>query len=98
MILKFESIYLYVSELTTMKQVLLVSAITYFLICLYFGTQWLIFARRNLNSTPEEVFLSFTVLLLVTIFSPLAIPFYYYQIFKKRKLNSSEDRRQKAEG
>ncbi len=82
-ILEFESIYLHVSELTTIKQVLLVSAITYLLICLYFGSRWLIFARHNLNSTPEEVFLSFTILLLVIIFSPLAIPFYCYQIIKK---------------
>jgi hypothetical protein len=72
-----------------MQQSILIVAIAYLLMFLYFGSRWLIFARRNFNSTPEEIFLSSIILLLVTILSPLTIPFSCYQIIKKRKLNQS---------
>jgi hypothetical protein len=87
---KSELINLYVfPPLTIVKQSILVLTIAYLLMCLYFGSRWLLFARRNLNSTPENIFLAFIVLLLVTIFSPLTIPFSCYQIIKKRKKNQS---------
>jgi multisubunit Na+/H+ antiporter MnhB subunit len=66
---------------------MLVFAIAYLLMLFYFGSRWLIFARRNLESTPIEVFLSIIILLLVTIFFPLIIPFYWYKIIKKRQTN-----------
>jgi hypothetical protein len=85
----FELVLLYAfPQFPTVKQTIPILAIAYLLIFFYFGSRWLIFARNNLKSTPDEVFLSLIVLLLVTIFFPFTIPFYLYQIVKKQKLNN----------
>jgi len=52
------------------------SIIIYLLISLYFARNWLKFFKSSSTPTPENYFLSFIILVIITISWPLVVPLY----------------------
>ncbi|MFB2839230.1 hypothetical protein [Floridanema evergladense] len=59
-----------------MNLVIATSIIIYLLISFYFGKNWLDFFKPYAAPTPESYFLSFVVLVIITISWPLVVPLY----------------------
>ncbi|MDR9898604.1 hypothetical protein G7B40_029195 [Aetokthonos hydrillicola Thurmond2011] len=58
---------------------------SYLLITCYFFSTWLRFSLRHPSSQPEDIFLSFVMFVVTTIFWPLLLPVSLIDIFKTRK-------------
>lgn len=59
-----------------MNLIIVALVITYLLISLYFGKNWLKFFKSSSTPTPENSFLSLVILALITISWPLLVPLY----------------------
>ncbi len=63
--------------------------VSYLLMTCYFFINWLTFTLRHPNSSPEEVFLSFVIFIISTIFWPLTLPISWIKVLKTRKVEFS---------
>lgn len=69
-----------------MNRLLVTLAITYLLSSCYLLIDGFKLFKKGNSLSPEEIFLSLIVLLIVTIFGPLLIPMYSIQALKDKKL------------
>ena len=58
---------------------------SYLIITCYFFSGWLGFCLRHPSSCPEDIFLSFAMFVVATIFWPLLVPISFVEIFRTRK-------------
>lgn len=67
-----------------MEPTLTTSVFVYLLISSYFFTNWLKFFKRKPRLSPEEIFLSFVILVVATILWPVVVPISYLKLVKAR--------------
>lgn len=72
-----------------MNKIQLALIISYLLMTSYFFINWLRFCLRHPNSSPEDKFLSFVMLLITTVLWPIIVPLSFVEILKTRKVEFS---------
>lgn len=72
-----------------MNKMLLALVISYLLMTSYFFINWLRFTLRHPNSSPEDKFLSFVMLIMTTVLWPIVIPLSFIEILRTRKVEFS---------
>lgn len=72
-----------------MNKMLLALVISYLLMTSYFFINWVRFTLSHPNSSPEDKFLSFVMLVITTVLWPLVIPLSFGEILKTRKVEFS---------
>jgi len=72
-----------------MEPTLTTSVFVYLVISSYFFTNWLKFFKRKSRLSPEEIFLSFVILVVATILWPVVVPISYLELLKARTPHSS---------
>ncbi len=60
--------------------------IIYSLFSISFLINWIRFKRRYPSLYPEDKFISFIVILMITVFWFLAVPLYWMKFFRKNKI------------
>lgn len=66
---------------------------TYLIVSCYFSINWLRFCKRSPQSSVEDGFLSFVVLVVTTTLWPLVIPIFVSELLKPKPLTSLSQRR-----
>lgn len=69
-----------------MTGIQVVLGIVYLPITAHFLINWLKFSKQKDNSSPEEMFLSLVVLMIVTLLWPLVLPISFIQSLKTKEL------------
>lgn len=69
-----------------MDKILFAFSISYLAVTVYFFTNWLSFYLRHPSDSPLEVFLSFVMFIITTIFWPVVLLMSCLEMFKTGKL------------
>ncbi len=72
-----------------MDKILLSLSISYMLMTGYFFLNWLRFCLRHKSNSPEDIFLSFVMFVITTLFWPVVIPMSCVESYKSKKLELS---------
>jgi hypothetical protein len=72
-----------------MDKMLLSLSISYMLMTGYFFLNWLRFCLRRQINSPEDIFLSFVMCILTSLFWPIVIPMSCVESYKSKKLELS---------